>query len=130
MIHFHHIGLLVNDMDVGIENYKALLRSDKVPDIYTIHTQGVKVCFIELAQGNFIELVQPLNDTSVVAKMLKKGWNYYHIGYLTSNIESEVKRLEDLGYKAMEYFNSEAFGMKRCIFLFSPEAQLIELIEN
>jgi hypothetical protein len=35
-----------------------------------------------------------------------------------------------MNYKTLDIFDSEAFEGKRCVFLFSPEAHLIELIEE
>ena len=62
--------------------------------------------------------------------LLKKRISYYHIGYKVSNILATTKKLEALNYKLMGEFSSEAFGGGKCVFLFTPEAHLIELIED
>ena len=61
---------------------------------------------------------------------MKKRISYYHIGYKVDDIGNEVRRLESLNYKSLYFFNSEAFDGKKFIFLISPEAHLIELIEK
>lgn len=129
-LRFHHIGLLVENIEKSIVNYSQLFGKSNISEVFEVHPHKVKVCFVEMATSGYIELVEPVGDDSVVSKLLKKKVSYYHIGYRVSHISSVVGRLEALNYKAMEYFSSEAFGGKKCIFLFSPEAHLIELIEE
>ena len=130
MLSFHHIGLLVESIENSSKEYSQLFGSPNVPDIIIIKSQKVKVCFVKMGEENFIELVEPMDEESIVYTLLKKRINYYHIGYTVTDILAEVNRLEQLNYKALDFFDSEAFGGKRCIFLFTPEAHLIELIEK
>ena len=103
--------------------------NENISKIFIINSQKVKVCFVKIAENSYIELVEPISEDSTVYKLLKKRISYYHIGYLVSDINQKIIELEELNYKAMEFFNSEVFDNKKCIFLFSPEAHLIELIE-
>jgi methylmalonyl-CoA/ethylmalonyl-CoA epimerase len=130
ILSFHHVGLLVESIEDSIVQYAALFGSDSISNITTIESQKVKVCFVKISEASFIELVQPTDNESVVYKLLKKRMNYYHMGYKVSGIESAVDKLEKLNYKRLQFFNSEAFEGKRCIFLFTPDAYLIELIEE
>ena len=129
-LEFHHIGLAVENMETSRINYSGLFGEHALSRTIRIESQKVNVCFVNVGTGTFIELVEPLGEDSMVYKLLKKWVSYYHVGYRVSNIVSMVSKLESMNYKAMEYFNSEAFEGKRCIFLFSPEAHLIELIEK
>ena len=95
-----------------------------------ISSQGVYVCFVKNGTDTFLELVEPINEKSIIFKMQKKGITYYHVGYITDNILDEVKSLEANNYKAFDYFHSEAFNDKRCVFLISPDGHLMELIES
>ncbi len=130
MLKFHHVGLLVENMEYSIEQHAALFGAANISKVYQINSQKVNVCFVKISDGTFIELVEPSNEQSIVYKLLKKKTSYYHIGYKVSDISSCVSYLESLNYKAMEIFNSEAFEGGKCMFLFSPEAHLIELIEE
>lgn len=127
---FHHVGLLVESMEDSIEQYAQLFGRKNISQEFIIASQQVKVCFVQIADGQFIELVQPLNETSAVYKLLKKRISFYHMAYKVADIEATVKKLAALNYKPLEFFLSEAFHNKRCIFLFAPDASLIELIEN
>jgi len=130
MLNFHHIGLLVENMEQSIDQYAALFGRSNISDCITVGSQKVKVCFVRNSGNTFIELVEPTDQESVVFKLLKKRINYYHLAYKVNDIDAAVQKLRELNYKPMDFFNSEAFDGKRCIFLFSPEAHLIELIEE
>lgn len=127
---FHHIGIAVNSIEEAVENYKNLFGAESISAVYPITSQLVNVCFVNMGNGSFIELVEATFEDSSIHRLRKKGYTYYHMAYLTPHIEQSVEELIALNYKAMEFFNSEAFAGKRCIFLFSPEAHLIELIEQ
>jgi methylmalonyl-CoA/ethylmalonyl-CoA epimerase len=129
MLVFHHTGILVENIEEAIGNYAEIFGESNVSQVYSIKSQNVKVCFIGMPNSVYVELVQPLSENSVVYKLLKKNMSYYHIGYTVADIEEEVEKLKVLNYKPLEYFNSEAFEGNRCIFLFSPDAHLIELIQ-
>jgi 4-hydroxyphenylpyruvate dioxygenase-like putative hemolysin len=127
---FHHTGVATTNMEEAIHNYKQLFGEDCASRIFKIHSQKVNVCFIKVGENCFLELVEPSEEDSSIYRLLKKGHSYYHIGYSTKNIESTVEHMVALNYKPFDFFNSEAFNNKRCIFLFSPEGHLLELIEE
>jgi len=127
---FHHIGLLVPSIEDALEYYGVLFGRDNISKSIFVSSQSVNVCFIKIGEQSYIELISPVGAESVVVKLLKKGVRYYHIGYRVKNIEKVVKELEYLDFKSLEYFQSEAFSNRRCIFLFSPDTSLIELIED
>ena len=130
MLTFHHTGIVVENIDEVATNYKAIFGEKSISKKYHVSTQGVYVCFVEVGANTFLELVQPVDENSLVHKLRKKGHTYYHVGYLVNDIEKMVAHLTSLNYKPFDYFSSEAFNGKRCIFLFSPDAHLIELIEK
>lgn len=127
---FHHVGLLVDDIEESARQYGSVFGSEQVGEPIFVSSQQVKVCFIKNGVNSFIELVQPTGEDSVVSKLLKKRVSYYHLAYTVKNIPEAITAFEQLGYRAMEVFSSEAFGGRSCVFLFSPEAHLVELIEE
>lgn len=130
MFRFHHTGLLVRSIKDALEHYRYLFGSCSISKTYSVSAQQVNVCFIQNGDHSFIELIEPSGENSVVHGMLKKNINYYHLAYIVEDIEASVNLLKGLHYKELDYFHSEAFGDRRCIFLFTPEAALIELIEE
>jgi len=130
MLNLHHIGILVNNMDDAIESYRLLFGELSVSEKIIIDSQAVNVCFVNTGNNIFLELIEAIDNNSLVSKMLKKGITYYHLAYLTKDFETDLKRLIGLYYKPYEVFYSEAFKQKRCQFLFSPVGHLIEIIEE
>lgn len=130
LLKFHHTGLLVNSIKESLEHYSKIFGLENISEIYSIHSQGVKVCFIKNGIGSYLELVEPDGQNSAVHNLFKKRISYYHIAYRVKNINIAIEKLEELNYKAMHSFNSEAFEGRSCVFLFTPEAHLIELIEE
>lgn len=127
---FHHVALLVENMEEALVAYADLFGQDSISEIYTVTAQKVKVCFVKNGPDTYIELVAPMGDDAPVLGLLKKKHSYYHIGYKVRGIQEAVNKLEQMNYKAMAYYNSEAFGGHTCAFLFTPGGHLIELIEE
>ncbi|MEI6124443.1 MAG: VOC family protein [Bacteroidota bacterium] len=129
-LNFHHVGLLVHNMGSAIEHYSQLFGKNSISNIITVSSQKVQVCFVQISDANYIELVEPLGEESPVCNLLKKSVSYYHMAYKVNDIHAMARRLEQLNYKVLDYFNSEAFASKPCMFVFTPDAHLIELIEQ
>jgi len=130
MLTFHHVGLLVENIEFSEKHYSELFGKESISKVYRIDSQKVNVCFVKIGDGSYIELVEPLGEDSLVYKLFKKKTSYYHIGYKVKDIITTIEKLECMNYKTLDVFDSEAFEGKRCVFLFSPEAHLIELIEE
>lgn len=126
----HHVSLLVESMDEAIQQYTELFGKENVSEIHTVTTQKVRVCFVNTTNNTFIELVEPIGNDSPILSLLKKKHSYYHIGYKVKDIKSTVDMLEDINYKALDYYHSEAFAGNACIFMYTPGGHLIELIEE
>ena len=129
-LQFHHIGCLTKNITDSIASYKDTLGFENVSAVFTIEEQQVKVCFIELLHGVNIELIEPMGDNPTLNKILKSNNPYYHVGYTVHNFDKAIQGLLDKGLYLVNTFHSEAFGHKRCAFLYTPEMHLIEIIEN
>jgi len=124
----HHVGCAVAAIDTSYATYGPVLgltrrtREIEVPD------QGVRVCFVELRDGFFLELVAPTREHKKFAPYLKIG--FYHLCFLVADLEAEAAKLLTAGFHQMPHFASEAFAGARCQFLMSPDdMHLIELAE-
>ena len=127
---FHHIGLLVESIEQSIIHYSELFGKENISDITVISSQKVKVCFVRISDESYIELIEPMGEDSTVYNLLKKRISYYHIAYKVKDIRSTVEQLEKSHYKVLDYYNSEAYNGKLSVFVFTPEAHLMELVEE
>ncbi|MBK8674039.1 MAG: VOC family protein [Bacteroidetes bacterium] len=129
-IQFHHIGCLVEKIEIAIADYKILYPKNSASQIWEIEAQKVKVCFFPISPNSFIEFVEPLDEESPLQKMKKKGNSFYHLAFLCSEFDKALQYYETSGYRKLNEFNSEAFDGKRCAFIYNNEMHLIELIER
>ncbi len=126
----HHVGCLVDSISESFKSYQFLYPNAQLSIIYNIDSQKVRVAFLDLGSDVFIELVEVADDNSSLNKMKKKGVSFYHLAFTDSNFDERLSFLQDQNFRLISIFNSEAFENKRCAFLYSPEMQLIEIIEH
>jgi methylmalonyl-CoA/ethylmalonyl-CoA epimerase len=126
----HHIGCLVENIEetrLFYHSFPAFISSSPVFDIAD---QQVKVCFIDIGNNTSLELIEPFEGNKPLQKMKSKNASYYHIGYTVDDIDRKAEELCELGCTVVNSFSSEAFNNKKCMFLYTPDMHLIELIEN
>lgn len=128
IVSFHHVGCLVPSIEDAIADYKILHPTGEISEVFDIADQKVKVCFFTIGNTH-IEFVSPYSEESSLSRMLRKSPGFYHIGIYTNDIDAEIARLENEGYRALNKFRSSAFGNRYCAFLMNNEHHLIELIE-
>jgi methylmalonyl-CoA/ethylmalonyl-CoA epimerase len=95
-----HIGIAVEDLDAAIETYRNL--GFEVESVEDIPAYGVKVAFLPMESGS-VELVQPVNDDSAIAKYLeKKGQGIHHLCFEVEDIRAELARLAAAGVQLVD----------------------------
>ena len=127
---FHHTAIVVKDMESSRSHYGLLFGVQSLSNVFNITSQRVLVSFVEIGDNCFIELVQPSGEDSPINRLLLKHVSYYHMAFTIAHFDDTIKQMEQLNYKMLTPFHSEAFENKRCIFCYSPDAHLIELIEE
>jgi methylmalonyl-CoA/ethylmalonyl-CoA epimerase len=125
-----HIGIAVSDLEVAIQHYSQtalteITLRERIPE------QGVELVFLNTG-GAKLELLAPLNESSTLARFIKKrGPGLHHICYKVDNIVSELSRLEFLGAKLIDSSPRHGAGGTKIAFI-SPSSffgVLIELCE-
>jgi methylmalonyl-CoA epimerase len=101
-----HVGIATNDIDKSVAIYRQLCPELIVHDRITVAEQGVIVCFLDFpvhcSQGR-IELLQPLDDSSPLAKFIsKRGEGLHHICFACENLAEELKRLSAAGFQLID----------------------------
>jgi methylmalonyl-CoA epimerase len=124
-----HIGIAVKSLDAA-KIYEALGLT--IEHIETVETQGVRTAF--LAAGDaMIELLEPSGPQSTVAKFIeKRGEGIHHICFRVDDIEAQLARLQQQGYRLIN--ESPVPGAHGCRVAFLHPAAgngvLIELSEK
>jgi catechol 2,3-dioxygenase-like lactoylglutathione lyase family enzyme len=123
----HHVGCAVKDIQSSVATYSDVLMLSRRTRNFEVASQGVSVCFLQLHEGFYLELVEPRDAKSKLSNYLKVG--FYHLCFLTEDVDAARARLREQGFVALPHFSSEAFSGARCQFFVSAQMHLIELAE-
>jgi len=129
---FHHIGLIVDNLDKG-KNYLESLVSNLVwSDIYNDLNIGVTVMFGTSTEGMRYELIVPLGTDSPISNHLAtKGNMLHHIAYIVENFEEKRTELRTLKFIPLgEPKSAVAFNGKKVAFFLTPIRTIIEIVEK
>lgn len=127
---FHHIGIACRDIDKTREFYLGLgyTASPVVDD----PLQHVRICFLDKEGAPRLELLQPLDDQSPVARTLATaGVTPYHFCYEVRNLDEAIAALRTKRFLLVSGpVPACALGDRRIAFLYNKNNGLIELVEN
>ena len=106
-----HIAIAVNDADRALENYKKILKIDKI-DVEEVPNEKVKVVMLNL-EDTRLELIEPLEDTSPISKFLKeRGEGIHHIAITADEIENDVSHAKENGMRFLGELRAGSYGRK------------------
>lgn len=106
-----HIAIAVNDANSALENYKKILKIDKI-DVEEVPNEKVKVVMLNLEDSR-LELIEPLDDTSPISKFLKeRGEGIHHIAITADEIESDVNHAKENGMRFLGDLRKGSYGRK------------------
>lgn len=126
-----HIGIAVHNLEEASLAYSAI-GLPQVGEDELVTSQNVKVRALQ-AGDSLIELLEPINSSSPIAKFLeKRGSGLHHMALRVDDLEAEMKRLLALDAK---FISTEIRGGRagtRVVFLHPKWSQgvLIELVEH
>ena len=126
-----HIGIAVADLSSANEVYEKLLNT-KVYKEEEVKSEGVKTSFLKVGE-NKIELLEATNDDSPIKKFIdKKGEGIHHIAFDVEDIESEMERLKNEGFKLLNERPKVGADNKLVCFVHPKSANgvLIELCQE
>lgn len=88
----HHINFLVADLDAAIERYKELFGLDSI-EVESLPDRGVVTGRFKLA-GVWIVLVQPVDDESEPARVLRKqGEGVFMVSFAVEDLDDAKEKL-------------------------------------
>ncbi|MFW9778088.1 MAG: VOC family protein [Candidatus Heimdallarchaeota archaeon] len=103
---FHHVGIVVHDIEIAMRNYCKALGIDK--ESIKINTQEYLTgkgeleefiySFIPLGNDCYIELVSPLTDGPTKRYLDKKGEGLFHLAFESTKIEQTISEFGDAGF--------------------------------
>ncbi len=126
-----HIGIAVRKMDDVLPIYQQLLGL-KMEELKEAKQHKIKVALLTVGETN-LELIEPLDNESPVAKFLeKKGQGVHHLAFEVDNVEKMLQQLEAKGIVLIDEKPRMGFEGRKIAFLHpkSTGDVLIELCER
>ena len=126
----HHVAVVVKSLDAALPLYRDLLRLP-LETIMDIPQDRVRIAFLGIGESK-VELVEPTDDTTGVARFLaNKGEGFHHVCFEVEDLASELSRL---GIDGVELIDSAprkgAEGPVAFLHPRSCHGVLVELIEK
>lgn len=126
-----HLGIAVKSLEASAKMYESLLGKASYKT-EVVESEGVSTMFFKLGESK-IELLEATNPDSPIAKFIeKKGEGIHHIAYDVTNIEAEIKRLQEEGFQLIHEVPKGGADNKKIAFLHpkSTGGVLVELCEE
>lgn len=123
----HHIGCAVIQLEDSCTTYADAFGLTRRTRSFDITSQDVRMCFVELANCFYLELISPLSDKARLASFLRIG--FYHLCFLVDDLGTAREHLIARRFFPLQPFESEAFAGNLCQFFLSPQKHLIEIAQ-
>ena len=126
-----HIGIAVKNLAEANQLYSTLLNTKPYKE-EAVESEGVTTSFFEVGESK-IELLAATREDSAIAKYIeKRGEGIHHIAFYVDNIEDEIERLQQEGFKLLNDQPKRGADQKKIAFLHpkSTHGVLVELCED
>jgi methylmalonyl-CoA epimerase len=125
----HHVAVIVASIEAAVPLYRDLLGLP-LETIMDIESDRVRIAFLGVGESK-VELVQPTDDTTGVARFLAgKGEGFHHVCFEVDNLAQELTRLAIEGVELID--SSPRRGAEGPVAFLHPRSchgVLVELIE-
>ena len=121
-----HLGIAVKDMTEAKRAYEAL--GFRIEAEHDVPTEKVKTAFITVGESH-LELLEPTDPSSVIAKFLEKRSGLHHICVLVDDIEKSMAEMKAAGAHLLDETPRIGAGGCRVAFIHPKSAAgvLLEL---
>jgi methylmalonyl-CoA epimerase len=125
----HHVAIVVRSIDASLALWHDLLGLE-LEEVMDIPSDRVRIAFLAVGESK-VELVQPTDDTTGVARFLEsKGEGFHHVCFEVDNLAEALIRLELDGLELIDTAPRRgAEGPVAFIHPRSCQGVLVELIE-
>jgi methylmalonyl-CoA/ethylmalonyl-CoA epimerase len=125
----HHVALIVRSIDNALELWRDTLGLE-LETVMDIPSDRVRIAFLAIGESK-IELVEPTDDTTGVARFLaSKGEGFHHVCFEVANLAETLLKLEIGGLELID--TAPRRGAEGPVAFIHPRAchgVLVELIE-
>jgi methylmalonyl-CoA/ethylmalonyl-CoA epimerase len=126
-----HIGIAVKDLSASIPLFEILLNTNCYKT-EIVESENVKTAFFKKSEAK-IELLESLSADGVIANYIeKRGEGIHHIAFEVTDIEAEMERLMQAGFRFINTVPKIGADNKLVCFLHpkSTNGVLFELCQS
>ena len=99
VLRIDHLGIAVPDADAAARAFEAL--GFAVEETHVVPTEQVKAVFLPVGESH-LELLEPTDPTSVIAKFLEGRKGLHHLCVLVDDIEAALAELKARGVQLLD----------------------------
>ena len=125
LIRIDHLGIAVKSLDEAVKAYAAL--GFPLEAVHDVPSEKVKTAFLPVGDTH-LELLEPTDPTSVIAKFLEKRSGLHHVCVLVDDIEKTLAELKASGVRLIDETPRVGAGGSRVAFV-HPQAAAGVLLE-
>jgi len=132
LVAMDHIGIAVKDLDEAISVYRDTL-GFKIEAVHVLKERQLKVAFVSAGGETRIELLEPLDRESSVAKFLEtRGEGIHHTAVRVKGIDRMLEDLKAKGVRLVDEQPRTGAEGARIAFVHpkSTHGVLLELVEK
>jgi methylmalonyl-CoA/ethylmalonyl-CoA epimerase len=124
-----HLGIAVKDLAEAVKSYEAL--GFAVDATHDVPTERVRTAFLPAGESH-LELLEPTDPTSVIARFLEKRSGLHHVCVLVEDIDAALAELKARGVPVLDETPRIGAGGCRVAFVHPRGAAgvLLELKEE
>ena len=124
-----HLGIAVKDLAEAVRAYEALGLT--VEATHDVPTEKVRAAFLPVGESH-LELLEPTDPTSVIARFLEKRSGLHHVCVLVEDIDAALAELKQAGVPVLDETPRPGAGGCRVAFVHPRGAAgvLLELKEQ
>jgi len=89
-----HLGIAVPSLEEAIRAYQAL--GFEVESVHDVPTEKLRAAFLPVGESH-LELLEPTDPSSLVAKFLEKRSGLHHVCVLVDNLEQALAEMKAKG---------------------------------
>jgi methylmalonyl-CoA epimerase len=127
-----HVGVAVKNLDEATRVYRDVLGFE-LGGVHVLIERKVRVAFFSMGGETNVELLEPLDPESTIAKFLEtRGEGIHHFAVRVEDIESTLDTLKKQGVTLIDEKPKEGAEGSRIAFVHpkSTKGVLLELVER
>lgn len=129
MLKIDHLGIAVKGLDEAVAAWKAL--GFEVEGVHEVPSEKVRTAFLPIGESH-LELLEPTDESSVIAKFLEKRSGLHHVCFLVDDIDAALAEAKAKGVQLIDQAPRTGAGGCRVAFVHPKAAGgvLVELKER